>query len=134
VSYGPAIYASLGFTTVAQLCITAGYVTWGCLCGFIGTLLVDRVGRVKMMKIGVVMQILLMGVVTALVAVYAGGANKAANTATVVIIYIFEAGYTLFLEGPTYTYVSEMWPVNLRAKGCALGVASLYLIDIVYVE
>lgn len=133
-SYGPTIYASLGFDTLGQLSITAGYVTFGAICAIIGTFFIDSIGRVPLLAFGTAFQVLIMIIVTPLIVKYAGGTNLAAQRALVALFYIFEAGYTLFVEGASYTYVSEMWPAHLRAKGSALGVASIYLIDTVYVE
>ncbi|OAG37614.1 hypothetical protein AYO21_08222 [Fonsecaea monophora] len=133
-SYGPTIYASLGFNTVGQLCITAGYVTFGALTAILGTLLIDRVGRVPLLAIGTAIQIVLIVVVTPLIAKYAGTSHEAPQQAVVAMFYIFELGYCMFAEGASYTYVSEMWPAHLRAKGSALGVASIYFIDTIYVE
>ncbi|OAP58403.1 hypothetical protein AYL99_07493 [Fonsecaea erecta] len=133
-SYGPTIYASLGFGTVGQLSITAGYVTFGAITATLGTLLIDSLGRVPLLAIGTAIQIALIVVVTPLIVKYAGTAHEAPQRAIVAMFYIFELGYCMFVEGASYTYVSEMWPAHLRAKGSALGVASIYLVDTIYVE
>lgn len=114
--------------------IQAGYTTWGLICAIIATLVVDRVGRVRMMTIGAILQITLLCIITALISKYAGTIHKSGQIATVAMFYIFQIGYCLFVEGPSYTYVSEIWPVGLRAQGTALGIASIYFIDTIYVE
>jgi MFS family permease len=100
----------------------------------LGSLLIDRVGRVPLLAFGTGMQIALICVATPLIAHYAGTDHDAPQRAIVALFYIFECGYCMFVEGASYTYVSEMWPAHLRAKGSALGVASIYLLDTAYVE
>jgi hypothetical protein len=89
---------------------------------------------VPLLAIGTAIQIALIVVVAPLIVKYAGTDHMAPQRAIVALFYIFELGYCMFVEGASYTYVSEMWPAHLRAKGSALGVASIYLLDTAYVE
>lgn len=50
VDYGPSIYAGLGFDTSKQLILTASHTTIGIVLNGIGALLMDRVGRVKLLS------------------------------------------------------------------------------------
>lgn len=47
--YGPLLYANLGFDTVRQLIIQAGWISVSPFGNLINALVVDRVGRVKML-------------------------------------------------------------------------------------
>jgi MFS family permease len=134
VTYGPTLYESLGFNNVQQLCLTAAYTTAGAVFCYVGTFLVDRVGRVRLTIIGMVGQIIVISIVTALVAKYAGTTNHVAQRATVAMFWVFSLFYCGIVEGPTWVYISEIWPVHLRAKGTAFGVMNLYLMDLVYLE
>lgn len=133
-TYGPTIYATLGFDTVTQLCLSAGYNTLGAVMVFLCTFIVDRSGRVRLTVIGMVAQIIVISIVTALIAKYLGTPNRAAASATVSMFWIFNVCYCGLVEGPTWVYISELWPAHLRAKGTALGIFSFLLIDLVYIE
>ncbi|KIW97751.1 uncharacterized protein Z519_01335 [Cladophialophora bantiana CBS 173.52] len=134
VVYGPVIYESLGFGPVAQLCLTSGYATSGMVDNFIGSFFIDKIGRVRMMIIGIVAQLVLLAIATGLIAAYAGTTNFPAQRAVVAIFWLFMLSYGALVEGAAFTYISEIWPAHLRARGSAIGIATLYLIDMVYVE
>jgi MFS family permease len=119
---------------LGQLAITAGYVTFGAFAAVAGSFVIDRWGRVPLLAIGTAFQIAIIVVITPLIAKYVGTVAGAPQKALIALIYLFEFGYCFFVEGPSYTYVSEMWPAHLRAKGSALGVASIYFIDTIYVD
>lgn len=114
--------------------MTAGFVTWGTLCAMVGALLVDKYGRVKLSIIGTALQVLCLSIVTALISIYAGGPNTAANATIAAFFYLFEASFTLFVLTASYTYITEIWPTEMRAQGTALGIGTLYFIDMIFLE
>ncbi|OQV04122.1 hypothetical protein CLAIMM_09060 [Cladophialophora immunda] len=134
VVYGPVIYESIGFGPVAQLCLTSGYATSGMVDNFIGSFFIDKIGRVRMMVMGIIAQLVLLAIATGLIATYAGTTNLAAQRAIVAVFWLFMFSYGALVEGAAFTYISEIWPAHLRARGSAIGIATLYLIDMVYVE
>jgi MFS family permease len=130
ISYSAAITSSLGFGPVAQLCITSGYLTTGLAAVIIGSLIVDRVGRVKLILLGTALQIILLCCITSIIARFAGGRNKPANVAAIVLIFIYFVCYGVCVEGQIYIYGSELFPSHLRAKGVTFGVSFVYLVNI----
>jgi hypothetical protein len=125
-NYGPTIYKSLGFSTVAQLYIGAtSSIVWS----FVSTLLIDRKARVKFIIIGTVAQIICMIVVTGLIANLSEATNMATLGAIVAMFYLFELGFSLFTEPTSFTYIAEIWPAHMRAKGVALGICALFVMD-----
>ena len=114
---------------MAQLCIGAGYTTSSILWSFISTLLIDGEGRVRFIIAGAVAQIICMIVVTGLIANLTETTNSATLGAIVAMFYLFEFGFALFTEPTSFTYIAEIWPAHMRAKGVALGICALFVMD-----
>jgi hypothetical protein len=47
--YGPSLYASMGFDSKRQLLITAGWISVGVVANYGNAVLLDRVGRVRLL-------------------------------------------------------------------------------------
>ena len=114
---------------MAQLCIGAGYTTSSIVWSFVSTLLIDGNARVKFIITGTIAQIICMIVVTGLVANLSEVTNLATLGATVAMFYLFEFGFALFTEPTSFTYIAEIWPAHMRAKGVALGICALFVMD-----
>lgn len=132
VSYLPTITRALGFSPTAQLCISAGCLSLGIPATILGALIIDRLGRVRMIVTGTIIQVALLCIETALTAKYAGTKNRAGNSAAVAIIFLFFLTYGSFVEGSVFTYVSELFPNHLRARGVTWGISNLYLVNIAF--
>jgi hypothetical protein len=50
LDYGPLLYSNLGFNTLQQLLIQCGWITVAPFVGLFNSLIVDRVGRVKLLS------------------------------------------------------------------------------------
>jgi hypothetical protein len=71
---------------------------------------------------------------TALQATYIGTGNKAELGGAVAALYLFVACYSLFVDGPCYFYIAEIWPTHLRAQGYTMGMAALAASNILWLE
>lgn len=60
--------------------------------------------------------------------------NTAALRAGVAFLFLIEVPYDFFLNGMQFIYISEIWPMHLRAKGMSLGVAMISLMNIVWLQ
>lgn len=60
--------------------------------------------------------------------------NSNALRAGVAFLFLIEVPYDFFLNGMQFVYVSEIWPMHLRAKGMSLGVAMISLMNIVWLQ
>jgi hypothetical protein len=49
LDYGPSLYVSMGFDSKHQLLITAGWISVGVVANYCNALLLDRVGRVRLL-------------------------------------------------------------------------------------
>lgn len=86
---------------------------------------VDRVKRNWIIPIGLVTCAAAILIQMILQMKYVGTTNKAGLGGATAMIYLFQALYSLFLDGPSYFYVAEIWPSHLRTRGFAIGMASL---------
>ena len=50
------------------------------------------------------------------------------------MLFIFEIPYDWCLDGLQFTYISEIWPTHLRAKGMSMGVAMISLMNIMWLQ
>ena len=60
--------------------------------------------------------------------------NLNALRAGVAFLFLIEVPYDFCLNGMQFTYLSEIWPLHLRAKGMSLGVAMISLMNIVWLQ
>ncbi|KAH0839199.1 putative MFS sugar transporter [Fonsecaea pedrosoi] len=146
-NYGSQLYKSLGFNTLEQLLLSCGWITFSPFGNWFNGLVVDRVGRVRMLRtqshplspyesleyrlivtvIGIIGCVLcLVGEVITL-AQLDKGENKAATNAAVFFLFLFVGFYASFIDATTYIYASEIWPTPIRAKGLALSISGLFL-------
>ncbi|OJJ42420.1 hypothetical protein ASPZODRAFT_76938 [Penicilliopsis zonata CBS 506.65] len=133
-NYGPLLYESLGFSSVAQLLIQCGWISVCPIGNLINSLLVDRVGRTRLLMVGFV------GVITALVGECVAmsifdrtGARSAANAA-VFFLFWHIACFSSTSDATSYIYASEIFPTPLRAKGLAVSVSGLFVATIVFLQ
>lgn len=92
----------------------------------IGSSLVDRVGRRKMLFTTSCLFVLWFSIVAGLSANFAGTTNKAASNATVAMIYLFGFTFSIGFTPFQALYPVECLTFETRAKG--MGVYNLYVI------
>jgi len=97
-------------------------------------LLVDRFPRPQFLAFGVLGCACVLAINAALLAKYQGSNNHAALQATVAMYYIFGVVYGLVLDGTQFSYLGELFPTHIRAKGVCLGVAMISLVNIMWLQ
>jgi MFS family permease len=90
-------------------------------------LIVDRIGRRRSFLIG------LIGCASALIgecaaASFLPSTKKAVLVTGVFFIFWFIAWYGLLVDGVMYTYVSEIWPSEVRSEGIALSMSGMLML------
>jgi hypothetical protein len=65
---------------------------------------------------------------------FVAGGNTTGLRAGVAFLFLIEVPYDFFLNGMQFIYISELWPMHLRAKGMSLGVAMISLMNIVWLQ
>ncbi|KAF5541830.1 major facilitator superfamily domain-containing protein [Fusarium mexicanum] len=122
----PVLMGGLGFGVTLQMALG---VAWTCVlvvgCGF-NILLLDRVGRVKLLVIGGFGSAAILSVMAALQKFYLGTDYTPGLNAAVAIYFLFGVFFTTTIECTAYAYGSEIWPTHLRSEGSTLAFASFF--------
>ncbi|PPJ50896.1 hypothetical protein CBER1_07593 [Cercospora berteroae] len=133
-NYGPTLYRNLGFSETKQLLYPAAWLTLAVGLNAMASLLVDHFNRAKFLAIGVFGCMVTLMIEAALIAEFVPTNNSAALQAAVAMLFIFEIPYDWCLDGLQFTYISEIWPSHLRAKGMSAGVAMISLMNIMWLQ
>lgn len=86
------------------------------------------------MAIGVLGCMIVLSAEAGIIAQWLGTSNLAAMRAGVAMLFLIELPYDFFLNGMQFIYISEIWPMHLRAKGMSLGVAMISFMNIVWLQ
>ncbi|KAF2018528.1 general substrate transporter [Aaosphaeria arxii CBS 175.79] len=136
-NYGPLLYKNLGYDTRTQLLYGAAWLTFAVGLNAMGAFLNDHYPRNKFMSIGVLGCMIVLSVeagIIANVAKFIADGNGNGLRAGVAFLFLIEIPYDFFLNGMQFIYISEVWPMHLRAKGMSLGVAMISLMNIVWLQ
>lgn len=141
---------NLGLSGWVPLLLYAVYDSWAAFMNFINSLLLDRIGRVRILTVGLIGCGVMMILETAMVANYAGSNNRAGNAMGVLFLYLFvtfcklSCGCGIFdtdagtdggsLDAGSYVYCAEIFPTSIRAQGLGMSVASLFASTLLYTE
>ncbi|KAK4616777.1 MFS-type transporter oryC [Fulvia fulva] len=133
-NYGPMLYSNLGFNTETTLLYGAAWLTLALGLNLCVMLLNDHFPRNKFMAIGVLGCMIVLSAEAGIIAQWLGTTNLAAMRAGVAMLFLIELPYDFFLNGMQFIYISEIWPMHLRAKGMSLGVAMTSFMNIVWLQ
>jgi hypothetical protein len=152
---GPLLYKNLGFNTATQLLYGAAWLTFALgldrkaakitccaaqkidLNPVVACVLNDHFPRNKFLAIGVLGCMIDLSVeagIIANVSKFVADGNSTGLRAGVAFLFLIEVPYDFFLNGMQFIYISELWPMHLRAKGMSLGVAMISLMNIVWLQ
>lgn len=87
-NYGPSIYEMIGYGPKAQLFLSCGWISSGILSNFISALLMDKVGRVNMIRFGFVGTLVALIGTTVTLAIGTRTGNSGVLKAAVWFIYM----------------------------------------------
>ncbi|EFX04561.1 major facilitator superfamily transporter sugar [Grosmannia clavigera kw1407] len=130
LDYGSSLYEALDFSVVSQLLIQCGWVTVCPVGNLINSLLVDRVGRTRLLSIG------FSGIIVALigeciaVSRFQSTGSRAMASLAVFFLFMHIACFSTTSDATSYIYASEIFPTALRAKGLAVSTRQQSLEDI----
>ncbi|KAF4965271.1 hypothetical protein FSARC_6921 [Fusarium sarcochroum] len=122
----PVLMGGLGFGVTLQLALGVAWtvcLVFGCA---LNILLLDRVGRVKLLVAGGFGSAAILSVMAALQKFYLGSDDTPGLNAAVAIYFIFGVFFTTTIECTAYVYGSEIWPTHLRSEGSTLAFASFF--------
>lgn len=133
-NYGPSLYKSLNFSPVKQLLYPAAWLTFALGVNIMAMFVVDRFPRNRFISFGVLGCMATLIVEAALVANFVPSDNHAALQAAVAMFFVFQVFYGLCLDGTQFSYLGEIFPTHLRAKGVCLGVAMISFMNIIWLQ
>ncbi|KAL1849896.1 hypothetical protein VTK73DRAFT_9790 [Phialemonium thermophilum] len=133
-NYGPELYSKLGFGPTKQLLLGAVYATIA-LCGnFFNAMTVDRVGRVKALKIGWIGDLLSLIGECAALSQFEKSGSRGTAIASVVFLFTHIACFAFNIDVTTYVYTSEIFPTHIRSKGMAWSICAYFASLIIYLQ
>lgn len=133
-NYQVLLYKNLGLHGWLPLLLYAIYDSWAAFMNFINSILLDRLGRIFIMTVGLIGCATMMICETAMVATYAGTSNKTGNAMGVLFLFLFVTFYGGSMDASSYVYCSEIFPTSIRAQGLGISVAGLFASTLLYTQ
>ncbi|KAH8802545.1 general substrate transporter [Xylogone sp. PMI_703] len=134
LNYGSIIWRNLGFETVQILNFQGGFQLTGFVFNVIAMTFVDKLKRNYLISIGFLACATTMSVEAVLQKYYLNSTDRGGLIACATMIFLFQAVFSLFLDGPTYFYIAEIWPSHVRSQGFALAMATLSLTNLMWLQ
>ena len=125
-NYGIILYESVGLRGYMPLLLSGIYVLITFPCNVFTALYVDRIGRRKLILIGLAGCVICNTFECALQASFLGTNNKAGLDAAIFFIFFFVIFWASCLDATQYLYVAEIFPTHIRSAGTAVGMAGLF--------
>lgn len=150
-NYQVLLYNSLGLFGSKPLLLYSLYLTWAAFQNWVSAMIVDRVGRVLMLTIGIVCYSITCKEIpiltrfqtgcgcmvicfTAMVATFSGTDNKVGNGFGVFFLFAFVGFYGGCVDAVSWIYCSEVFPMHARARGFAFSVATFLGTALVFTQ
>ncbi|KAJ5936279.1 hypothetical protein N7454_005577 [Penicillium verhagenii] len=130
IYYASNIFKSLGLTggTIALLATGVTGVVF-IISTVPGMLVIDKLGRKPMLLGGSIVMFCSMVIVGVIVSQYQHDwpSHKAAGWTAVALIWLYIAGFGATWGPVSWTLVSEIFPLSIRAKGASIGASSNWI-------
>ncbi|KAL2785970.1 general substrate transporter [Aspergillus keveii] len=133
-NYQVLLWNNLGLYGYLPLLLYSVYTSWAAFLNWVASRIIDRIGRVRMMVIGLSGCVVMLACYTAMVAEYSGSDNKAGNVMGIVFLFLHLTFYATFVDVTSYVYCSEIFPTNQRAQGVAVSIVGLFMMTLIYTE
>ncbi|KIV90616.1 hypothetical protein PV10_07901 [Exophiala mesophila] len=131
-NYGILLYISLGMTGYMPLLLTSLWVTSTIPGNIFCAFYIERFGRRRFMLIGLTGILITLICEIALQASFLGTDNRAGQNAAIFFIFLFITPFwSTFMDASQFLYLSEIFPTHIRSQGMGIGMAGLYLADII---
>ncbi|KAH8700464.1 putative MFS quinate transporter [Talaromyces proteolyticus] len=127
IYYASNIFVSLGLTGGTTALLATGVTGVVFLVSTVpAMLIIDKVGRKPMLLVGSVVMFLSMVIVGVIVAKFRNDwpAHVAGGWTAVALIWLYIAGFGATWGPVSWTLVSEIFPLSIRAKGASIGASS----------
>ena len=133
IYYASNVFLSLGLTDGTTALLATGVT--GCVffvCTLPAMAIIDKVGRKPMLLVGSVVMWVCMVIVGILVAKFrdAWDEHAAAGWIAVALIWCYVGAFGATWGPASWTVISEIFPLSIRAKGASLGASSNWVSDV----
>ncbi|CRG89086.1 Quinate permease [Talaromyces islandicus] len=128
------LYNSLGLYDAMPLLLYAVYLSWAAGMNYVSTFIIDRLGRIRLMIIGLIGCIVAVSCEAAMVSQISGTSNKVGSGFGVFFLFLFVTFYGGGLDATTYVYSAEVFPTHIRGPGMGISVFTQFCATLVYTE
>ncbi|TFK56383.1 general substrate transporter [Heliocybe sulcata] len=133
-NYIVTLYQDLGFTGAKVLMLGAAYVTLAAAANFMASVLMDHMGRVRLLLIGLTGCMITLSLECAMFAQFGGTNDHVGNSLGVFFIFCYIFFYAGGIDATSYVYCSEIFPNHVRSEGMAWSMIGTFLSTILYLE
>ncbi|CAE6459452.1 unnamed protein product [Rhizoctonia solani] len=127
VYYASFLFVRMGFSVSQSNLLSGGLFTWFFVASFVPWLLIDTIGRRKLLLICVPLMSIVLYMQAGFVEKVNNNANIGAGIAACIMIFVYLGLFTVGFQAVVWVYPSEILPLRLRAKGSALSTATNWL-------
>ncbi|KAF2009416.1 general substrate transporter [Aaosphaeria arxii CBS 175.79] len=133
-NYQVLLYNSLGISGSLPLLLNGVYNGMAAFMNWINSLFLDRLGRIRIMLIGLTGCVCSLIGLTAIIAEFSGTSNRIGNGFGVFFLFLFVFFYGGTMDATSYVYCAEIFPTSVRAQGNGFSVAGLFTATLIYTQ
>ncbi|KAF5677817.1 quinate permease [Fusarium heterosporum] len=133
-NYQVMLYNGLGLYNSVPLLLYAVYLSFAAFMNWVSAMIMDKVGRVRLMSFGLFVSSICLGMEALMVAKFAGTNNVVGNGFGVFFLFLFVGFYATTLDATVYVYAAEIFPTHLRAQGMGLSIVAQSLTSLLHTQ
>jgi MFS family permease len=133
-NYQVSLYNGLGLYDSLPLLLYAIYLTWATALNYFSATIMDRVGRTRLLIIGLIGCSMMIVCEMAMVAKFSGIDNKIGNAFGVLFLFLYVGIYASCLDATIYVYSAEIFPTHIRATGMGLSIFAQSCSTLLYTQ
>ncbi|KAK9319950.1 putative hexose carrier protein [Lipomyces orientalis] len=133
---GTIFQKSVGFSPHMSSLMSGFLQTWMFLASFIPWLLIDRIGRRRLLLSMISLMAAVMAVQSALVRQIENDTNisHVCGIAAAAMLFVFEGAFTIGFQATVWVYPSEILPLRFRQRGSAISTAANWICNYIIVQ
>ncbi|KAK9364880.1 general substrate transporter [Lipomyces kononenkoae] len=133
---GTIFQKSVGFSPNMSSLMSGFLQTWMFIASFIPWLLIDRVGRRRLLLSMITIMAAVMAVQSALVRQIELETSiaRVSGIAAAAMLFVFEGAFTIGFQATVWVYPAEILPLRLRQRGSAISTAANWICNYIIVQ
>ncbi|KAJ8100216.1 general substrate transporter [Lipomyces tetrasporus] len=133
---GTIFHKSVGFSANMSSLMSGFLQTWMFLASFIPWLLIDRIGRRRLLLSMISLMAAVMAVQSALVRQIENDTTigHVSGIAAAAMLFVFEGAFTIGFQATVWVYPAEILPLRLRQRGSAISTAANWICNYIIVQ